>query len=180
MASLEKKSVRQPGQYISKDSKVYINPYALTPSRSCSITESILRRQLDPTWITKKTIQRQAEYLGRANPTHRGYIEVSSPLGMMATIGKRVYTKAPRPILYHLYATIVEYYPSSTKSFPWRHEILKQKFTTTGANQVQEKAEPQTRKVQIRNSLLTTNHAASGGTVTNNNLTLLSTTTMDG
>ena len=67
MASLEKKSLRILGQFTFRDSVIYINPYASTKSKSISITQSILRRQMDQTRITKNTVRNQAYILKRAH-----------------------------------------------------------------------------------------------------------------
>lgn len=169
MASLEKNSLRQPTHRISKGSVVWSNPCASTPSRSCSITESILRRQMDPTYKTKLTVQRQAKYLNRELQVREGNVLTYTPYWMTYEEANVTWPYSPYNIPLHISGIFVESRHIYDSHNLYCHETFQPSLATfLDRREVERVEEPLRRQLKKARAASITNQGASGGMATDN------------
>lgn len=181
MASLERNSVRKMEPLIYKDFATFTNQCALEPSKSLSITQSILRRQMAPTKTTNDTVKKQACTLKRERRVPKGSATIWSPLWLESRKGRTPHPKSLLNFLPCSSSTIVESKNTSSSNFLSPQEKKKLGCTIIGDRLVLENPDELLKKLKKSTlAVYTTNLEGSGGTVTIKRKTLLLTTTMDG
>lgn len=181
MASLEKKSLPIPGRTISKGFAISRNPCASVPSKSVSLTESILRRQMDPTTITKNTVLRQATFLVRERKTNRDVGRIWRPSYLPYRVEKSPHPKWSLNYMAPCISnTIVESKNSLHQCTQLPYGTSKLNCECTGDHQDLESHAGHWRKHVLKDKAFTTNQGDFGGTDMNSRIASSLTTFMVG
>ena len=125
MASLERNSLQQPTRLIYKDSVIFKNPCASVPSKSVSITESILRSQWGVTPKTKRTVQNQASFLKRVTLNAKGREMIYNPSWIPSRLGMDLYPVSRLNTPQLIYGTFVESKSTSRPLDLFPHDTTK-------------------------------------------------------
>lgn len=148
MASLERKSLQQPEHLTYRGSVIFKNPCASVPSNSISLTQSILRRQMDPTSKTKFTVERQVRGLNRVHRASKGGEAIWSPSYLLYRTGSTPRRESLNYTPLLLSGTFVESTNTSSMYRQWLPGALKPSYMSTGDLQAREKADALLRKLQ--------------------------------